>query len=445
MIRRRLFFFLLFLGFCAFVFYLPYKAIRKTVIDNLYDHQHLLAEQAANGIEEFFAHLVNNLDYLSHYQTIISLDATGKEQMDNFFQSYQKEIRAITRVDATGHILYTSPRNDQILGKDISGQEHNRYIMNEHKPVVSNVFQAVQGYASVALAYPVFDEGTYAGAISVLIPFQLISSEYLENIKIGRDGYAWLIDTSGVELYCPVPGHIGKTVYETSSQFPSVIEMAEKMMKGETGDTTYSYDRIRGEKTETILKYASYVSIALPHNHWSVVVATAGKQALAPMQTFRNQWLVIIVFVVLSLLTWISWQIRQVIVSREEEKLRKTQQTLEQSEQTLADLIRHANVPMAVVNVSGRIEMINEKCRLLYGYDESELQTMDDWFDAVYEDRTSAEKNRASWQKMFTVSQRGIRHIHSFQRTFYEKTGQLPRWNFLLPRSGNDLSSPLKI
>ncbi|MBU1231724.1 MAG: response regulator [Proteobacteria bacterium] len=436
MIRRRLFFFLLFLGFCAFIFYLPYKAIRETVIENLYSHQRLLAAQAAKGIEEFFKHLSNNLDYLSHHQTIISLDETGKQQMDNFFQSHQKEVLAITRVDATGNILYTSPRNDQVIGKNISGQEHNRYVMNEQKPVVSNVFQAVQGFASVALAYPVFDNGKYAGSISVLIPFRLISSQYVENIKIGTEGYAWLIDTSGVELYCPVPGHIGKTVYETSSQFPSVIEMAKKMMKGETGDTTYSYDRIRGEETEAILKYASYVPIVLPHNHWSIVVATAAEQALAPMNTFRNQWIVIIAFVMLSLFSWISWQIRQVIVSRAEKKLRKTQQQLEQSEQTLADLIRHASVPMAVVNVNGRIEMINEKCRLLYGYDDQELQFIDDWFDAVYDNSELADQNRASWQKMFAVSMEGVRHIQSFQRTFLRKDRTVAEVEFTFTQIG---------
>ncbi len=421
MIRRRLLFFFLFLGFCAFIFYLPYKAIRETVITNLYGHQRLLAMQAAKGIEEFFKHLANNLAYLSQHQTIISLDETGKQQMDIFYQSHKKAIRAITRVDATGHILYTFPRNDQAIGKDISGQEHNRYVMNEQKPVVSNVFQTVQGYTSVAFAYPVFDAGKYAGAITVLIPFQLISSEYVENIKIGKEGYAWLIDTSGVELYCPVPGHIGKTVYETSSQFPSVIDMAKKMMKGETGDTTYSYDRIRGEETETILKYASYVHIDLPHNHWSLVVATAGKQALAPMETFRNHWLIIIVAVTLSLLSWISWQVRQIIISREEKKLRTTQQKLAQSEQTLTDLIRQAKVPMAIVNVNGRIELINDTLRLLYGYDEQDLQVMDDWFDNVYNDKESVEKGRAFWQKMVTDSREGNLQINAFQRIILKK------------------------
>ena len=439
MIGRRLLFFFLFLGLCVFIFYLPYKAIRETVINNLYSQQRLLAVQAANGIEEFFRYLANNLEYLSQHQTIISLDETGREQMENFFQSHKKEIRAITRVDATGHILYTVPRNDQVIGKDISGQEHNRRIMEEHSPVVSNVFQAVQGYSSVAFAYPVFDKGIYAGAISVLIPFEQISSEYIENIKIGNDGYAWLVDKSGVELYCPVPGHTGKTVYETSSRFPSVIHMVEKMMKGEAGDTTYSYDRIRGVKTESINKYASYVPIALPHNLWSVVVATSGREALAPMETFRNQWLVIIVFVTFSLLLWISRQVRQVVVSREKEKLRTTQEKVEQSEETLSDLIRHASVPMAVVNVNGRIEMINEQCRLLYGYDEQDLQSMDDWFDAVYEDRELAGKNKISWQKLFSASLKGTRPIHAFQQTVLKKDRTVVDVEFTLTQMGERL------
>ncbi|MBU0946908.1 MAG: response regulator [Proteobacteria bacterium] len=421
MIKRRFFFFFLFLGFCAFIFYLPYKAIRETVITNLYSHQRLLAGHAANGIEEFFRYLANNLEYLSQHQTIISLNETGKQELEIFFQSHKEDIRAITRVDATGHILYTFPRNDQVLGQDISGQDHNRYIINEQKPVVSNVFQAVQGYASVAFAYPVFDHGTYAGTITVLIPFQRISSEYIEHINIGNEGYAWLMDKSGVEIYCPIPGHTGRTVYETSLQFPSVINMAKKMMQGEAGDTTYTYGQTRGEETKGFVNYASYVPIVLPHTQWSVVLATAGEQALAPMKIFRNQWFITIVFVIMFLIFWLSWQVRQFVVSRQGEKLRSTQQRLEQSEQTLTNFIRQANVPMAIVNVNGSIEMINEKCRLLYGYDKQDLQSVDDWFDAVYDDRELAGKTRAHWQKMFAASIQGERQIHPFQQTFLKK------------------------
>jgi hypothetical protein len=138
------------------------------------------------------------------------------------------------------------------LAQTYSYQEHVKTILSTHKPVVSDVFMAVQGYRTVAYHVAILRKGVYHGSIAILIPFKRIAKEYLEDVKIGERGYAWMISEKGVELFCPVPGHTGKTIFQTSEKFPSVIAMAGEMMKGRQGNTTYVYDRIGGTSTEPV-------------------------------------------------------------------------------------------------------------------------------------------------------------------------------------------------
>ena len=234
--KFRFFISLFFFGTCAYLFYAGYDTVKKEMIRDLNVRQTAHAKQAAKGIESFFNHYLNILKFLSQIDSIIEMDDRGRDLMRIFYNNNINEIKGVTRVDANGRIMNTYPFDPKSIGVDISSQDHVREIMKTHKPVVSDVFEAVQGFRCIAFHVPVFRGESYEGSIGVLIPFDHISKNFLEDIQIGQDGYAWLLSPKGVELYCPVPGHIGKTVYETSGQFPGVLSMAEEMTQGRHGD-----------------------------------------------------------------------------------------------------------------------------------------------------------------------------------------------------------------
>ncbi len=267
--KFRFFISLFFLGICAYLFYAVYDTVKKEMIRDLNARQTAHAKQAAKGIESFFNHYLNMLKCLSQIDSIIRLDDQGRDLMRIFYNNNINEIKGVTRVDANGRIMHTYPFDPKAIGVDISSQEHVAEIMKTQKPVVSDVFEAVQGFRCIAFHVPVFKEETYDGAIVVLFPFDHISKNFLEDIRIGQDGYAWMISPKGVELYCPIPGHVGKSIYETSGQFPDVISMAEEMRKGRTGETTYLYDRIRGDIKDTLKKQAVYLPISIINTFWS--------------------------------------------------------------------------------------------------------------------------------------------------------------------------------
>lgn len=317
------------------LFYSVYQEVRTRLIAEINERQLTHAKQASHAIESFIQGYYNRLEHFATHDEIIRLDARGRQIMQDFRDQNSAELRGITRLGADGRIMHTVPYDPAFIGADIRHQKHVQELLSTHKPVVSDVFPAVQGFQAIAVYVPVFRSGVFDGGLAVLFSAEDIARYYLHDIRIGDNGYAWLISQNGIELYCPVPGHIGKSVYETSGAFPSIISMAEKMMRGEAGQTVYLYDRIRGGVTEVVRKHAVYHPIHVGNTRWSVVVATPEDEILSHMVGFRNRLLGIvalggaIVFVVsIYIATLRTRQKDAAMILRSEEALRESEQKL---------------------------------------------------------------------------------------------------------------------
>ena len=148
---------------CLYLFYVTYSEVKEKTIADFNSRQLIHARQAGRGIEEYFSDLIIFLTKLSESDHIIMLDEQGREEMALALRTGRQEMKAITRVDADGRILYTLPYDASVIGRDISYQKHIREIMKIRKPVVSDVFTAVQGYNAIALHVPVFKGNEYRG------------------------------------------------------------------------------------------------------------------------------------------------------------------------------------------------------------------------------------------------------------------------------------------
>jgi len=271
------------------LFFLSFYGVRKLAITEFNKQQMIMAEQAAQGITAFMEHLADDLDNINYMKDALSSNAEGMGIVQDYYNRNSGTVKSITRMDAKGRILWTVPHNKKVVGADISSQEHVEYLLREHKTSLSDVFTAVQGYMAIALHVPVFRNGEFRGSLGVLLDFDNLSEKYIKQIKLGEGGYAWMLSAKGTELYCPVPGHIGKTIYETSSMFPDVISMAERMMRGEKGSTSYNYNLIKEKFVGVEKKHASFTPVKLFNTHWSIVVATPEKQILVHMIGIRNK------------------------------------------------------------------------------------------------------------------------------------------------------------
>jgi len=356
-IRQFVVFFVL-LAVCGFLLYSTYTDIESKTITQVNNEQVVHAGQAAAGIESFFTGYNSSLSFLAGNNHIIVLDPDGRDLMRNFFISHAGEISSISRVDENGTITYTYPV-ESATGADISSQSHVLQLMNTHSVVISDVFTSVQGFRTIAFHMPVFRDGSFAGSIAILIPFDTLAQKNLGNIRVLDSGYAWTISQNGVVLYSPYPGQVGKSVFEIFNYSPTFTAMAQEAMKGSKGITAYTVSGDPVQQLSSRKFQAIYLPVTIGDTSWSVIVSTPEQEILGTIQGFRNTLIIISAILIIALLYFAYYLARARGIVKEEERRSKAEEALRESEEFNRNLVENLPDIILIYDHDGIIRFAN--------------------------------------------------------------------------------------
>ena len=362
----------------------------------LNERQMTHARQAARSIQEFFENYLYQLKNLAVSEHIVSLDEQGKELMGLFYLSHWEQITTVSRVDEKGTMIYMIPQSAGAVGTDISWREHIQRVMQTHQPVISDVITSILGFQTVVCHVPVFQRGVYRGTLGISVPFDYITKKYLNEIKIGVDGYAWLISQKGIELYCPVPGHVGSSVFENCRDFPSILAMVDEMIKGRTGTATYQYDRIRGERVPLETKHAFYMAIPLANTFWSIVVATPEREMLASIEGFRNRFFLTMIALLVLGAVGFYYLMRVLVIIKEEAKRKQAEAALRASEARYRAIVEDQSELITRFSADLSLKFVNEAYCRFFGEDRDKLLGEGFWHHLPPDDQQRLRAHLAS-------------------------------------------------
>jgi PAS domain S-box-containing protein len=365
--------------------YAIYSNVKERTIRDMNLSQKIHAQQAAAGIEDYMNDIISTLNFLSRFPGIIDLNAEGKQLMANYLQLSPEEVKGVTRIDAQGTIVYTVPHKESI-GRIISDQEHIRLSMNTHKVVISDVFLAVQGFRTVAVHVPVFKNGTYDGTLAFLLSFDRIAQKYIENIRIGESGYAWVVTEKGIIISTPNSEDIGKNIYDVFKDFPESISMIDEMVKGNQGVTTYHFNRIKNQSVENILKHAVYMPISLDNTFWSIAVATPEDEVLASLAGLRTKLLVITLSLLTVFMICLYLVVQFEIVKREQRKREVIGAALLESEAKYRRIVETTNEGIWTLDQDAKTTIVNARMAEILGYQNEEMLVGQSVTDFMFEE-----------------------------------------------------------
>ncbi len=353
--------------------YAVYGGVRERTIQDMNAGQVVYARQAAAGIRDYINNVTSTLTILARFPEIIDLNTGGEKILSSYRQLAPGEIKGVTRVDARGKILCTVPDRESI-GKDISNQEHIRLALKTHRVVVSDVFIAVQGFRTVAVHVPVFRNGVYDGTLAFLLSFESIAKRYIDNIHIGGSGYAWAVSAEGKVISSPFPDQIGKDIRDAYKNSPELLAMAENMIGGEEGITTFHEN---GNSGTSVLKHAVYVPVSLDNTFWSIAVATPEEEVVDSLSRLRTTLLLITaaLLAIYAILMYVIVRFR--IVISEQRKREAVDAALFESEERYKNLFEQNPAPMLIYEL-GSLQMlrVNDAFRQHYGFTSEDIATM---------------------------------------------------------------------
>jgi PAS domain S-box-containing protein len=352
---------------CGALFAVFYRDARQNAVRALNDEQALHARQAAQGIEEFFSGWQRVLASLARIESVAELDADGRKYMALFQESHRDQLRAITRVGADGRILHTVPANPAAVGSDISSQPHVREILREHRPVTSDVFRAVQGYDAVALHVPVFKGETFAGTLAIVVNFEALAERYFAVIRIGAGGHAWVISRDGTMLFSPEPGQTGRNVRELFDGAPGIRALVDRMLRGGRGEMAFTAAARPPGPAAAEQWYAVWQPIRVGSTFWSIAVTSPAEEALSPLVAFRNRLALIMALLLACGVLFTYLGVKASIIIREEEKRRRVEQALRESEERFRDLADSLPQTVFEADVAGTLTYVNRAGRETFG------------------------------------------------------------------------------
>ncbi|MFH1136350.1 MAG: PAS domain S-box protein [Pseudomonadota bacterium] len=337
---------ILFLAACLFLLHSFYLETKEEALDQLGARQELVARQAADGIRNVMEHWVRVLEKFSELDDIINFNAQGRKYLDVVLGIHHKELLLLARVGPSGDIIGLAPEDRALVGQKVPGFESFIAVRETGRLAVSDVIASPRGLAAVSIHVPVASNGEFRGTVSAVIDFRAVAQGGLSNIKIGETGYAWMIDSKGVELFCPVPGHEGKSVFENCRDYPEILNLAHRMLKKESGTAVYTFDRIKDNVVAKERKRAFFLPVPLGDSFWSIAVASSEREALASLQDFNNSLFLLVLFLVLGWTALSYFWIKNRRLMIEEKKGRQAREAIHRSEEKYSRLF--TNSPIGV-------------------------------------------------------------------------------------------------
>lgn len=210
-----------------------------------------------------------------------------KDNMDTAFE-YIKNVQknnedfmdVLIITDAYGKTVIDSQTKESDI--DLSDRDYMKESLSSGKETVSEVLiSRFTGNPAIFIVYPIKDGDKIIGTLVGSIRFDSISS-YASKIKIGENGYAYMIDKNGLIVSHPDTSKILKenASDKANDEFKLIIN---EMKEGKTSESFYTYNNM--------YKY----TVFQPVDNWVIAVTADYDEYMASATDIRNDTIVIVI------------------------------------------------------------------------------------------------------------------------------------------------------
>lgn len=198
----------------------------------------------------------------------------------------QAYLETLFIADATGKIVIDGTKGSYV-GIDISERDYFKAVQNGETVWSEILLSKGTGKQVRVFAYPIKNKsGKFVGVLSAAVKMEPIANKILE-VKEGKNGYAYLIDSKGVIVAHPKAEHINKNIEEF--KIPELTAAKADMVTGKSGKVIYTYSGV------------TKLNMYKPFDVYSISLNADQREYLAPVKEMRDSILLFgVVFMLLG-------------------------------------------------------------------------------------------------------------------------------------------------
>ncbi|WP_099468392.1 methyl-accepting chemotaxis protein [Konateibacter massiliensis] len=189
-------------------------------------------------------------------------------------------LENILLIDKTGKVIFDT-NNNSLVGTDLSDRSYVAESLKGNTARSEMLTSKSTGNNVEVVSVPVEKNGTVAGVLAISMNVQYVN-EILSAVKVGENGYAYLIDENGVFLYHPDSKYIQTNIADIG--VPELTAVLPDMTAGNTGVLSYTFNGV-----EKLNVYA-------PIGGWSLSVNAVKSEYLADVKVMLMEAIAIGVF-----------------------------------------------------------------------------------------------------------------------------------------------------
>ncbi|MDA8082680.1 MAG: ATP-binding protein [Nitrospiraceae bacterium] len=335
-----------------------------------------IAKSVAKSISDEIQHLEDESIRFSRLLAIRGLDRRG---MDEFIRNTFSEIAddpttVLKIVDSGGRMIYSS--SGKALDKDdIEHYELARLV----RPGEVQFHDMVEAGRKLILMIPVAPKGhAVTGYVLIDISIDSISKKFIEPIRTGMRGYAWMMNGNGTLLYHPTePSMVGKNIYKadkTCFECHQSFDLEKKILgSDEKGFSSYiaprGEDKIIAFARAQISQISWIICVSMPYSEVTFSIRKSMQlHSLLAISIFLTTLAFAIVVVSMN---------RQRVKAEEKAKYLETQKQLEkeilQAKEYLENLLESTESKIMVLDRNTQIKTVNSSHERLCGVRKDEL------------------------------------------------------------------------
>lgn len=437
------------------------RQMKEIICEDFNQQQLVLARYAASRMENSLDYIQRELSLLNLSPSIQYLEKVSWARRMNITLSAVKEegvfeIKLIDRSGKTAHIVDNRGASLVIQG-DFSNADYFKWAIrkeSKNRIYCCEIKRASPQYPDklvMRLVTPTYEEsvdeahpvptGRLSGVLIFTIDITYLVRQATQEIIMGKTGYAWVIDKSGIFLYHPQRDFIGEDAFKIREMKKPKISFAkinmiqkERMLKGKEGTGRYISGWHLGIETE-MEKLIAYAPV-YHHGDWSWSVAVVSPMSEVEgvihsvyIRQFYIQGTIILV-IILGCMYVIGFE-RRWTDALEEEVKEKTKnlaeflEELKKSEEKYKTLVESAQDLIFTVDENGTLLAMN-RCSANFFKDNPHNLTGKNMYDLF--DKESAKLQMGFIEQVFKTGKNiNVKHpVKAGNRDYWFSSNFVP-------------------